>query len=51
LTPLHAGCGKSIKTWKESAVKQALRKARWAIYALTPGLLVLGHVIILGKRW
>lgn len=35
---------------KESAVKQALRRAQWTVYALAPVLLVLGHVLM-GKRW
>jgi len=44
-------CGQqsSIVT-KESAVKQALRRAQWTFYALAPVLLVLGYHTM-GKRW
>jgi len=35
---------------KESAVKQALRRAQLMFYALAPVLLVLGYHTM-GKRW
>jgi hypothetical protein len=34
---------------KESAVKAALRRAQWTLYALAPVLLVFAHSM--GKRW
>jgi hypothetical protein len=35
---------------EESAVKQALRRVQWTLYALAPALLVFGHQLM-GKRW
>jgi hypothetical protein len=44
-------CGQtSAIGMKESAVKQALRRAQWTFYALAPVLLVLGYHTM-GKRW
>ena len=44
-------CGQQSSVgMKESAVKQALRRAQWTFYALAPVLLVLGYHTM-GKRW
>ena len=46
-----AACaGDTTDGMKESAVKQAFRRAQFMFYALAPVLLVLGYHTM-GKRW